>query len=305
MLRPALERLMCVAILLALSVPAGLAAAQEHQLSIERERPVGSKYQVVVKASQTQTQKQVVNGQLVGNTTEAITGSMTGVAEILAVHQNKQVRSMKLTLSKFEGKAGDADVKLDLAKPIVVNASEGNTTFTYADGTALPENADKVLDILSGFMTDDNPEDASQNQVFKLDKPHAKGASWECDNALMAKQLSSGGELEIDPKDIKSEFNFLDIAEFAGKQAAVFDVEVTFDRFGIAGLNEVPGLKMNKSEGKLKMSGLLPLDTKSGDGALQMQMEMDFDASINANGQAVQITVGMKLEADAEYREIK
>lgn len=298
-------RLMQVVTLLAMLMPAGLAAAQEHTLAVERDRPVGSKYQVVVKASQTQTQKQTVNGQLVGNNTEKLTGSMTAVSEVLAVHDNKQVKQMKLVVSKFEGKAGEDEVKLDTTKPIIVTADGGETTFEYEDGTALPDKADQLLDILSGFMTDDSPGDATQNQVFKLDKPRAKGSSWECDNELLAKQLSGGGELTIDPKDIDSEFKFLDIAEFAGNESAVFDVAVKLNRFSVAGLNEVPGLKMTKSEGTLKMSGLLPLDTKSGDGALQMQMDMAFDAEIKAEGQAVQISVTMKIEADAEYREVK
>lgn len=301
----ATERLMLVATLFALLLPAGSAAAQEHTLSIERDRPVGSKYQIVVKASQTQTQTQSVNGQLVGNNTEKLTGSMTAVAEVLALHDNKQVKQMKLNVSKFDAKSGDAAIELDTSKPIVVTAAGGETTFKYEDGTAVPEKAAEALDILSGFMTDDSPGDATQDKVFKLDQPHAKGTSWECDNELLAKQLGGGGELVIDPKDIESEFKFLDIAEFAGQESAVFDVAVKFNRFGVAGLDEIPGLTMKKSEGKLKMSGLLPLDPKSGDGAVQMQMDMDFEAEIKADGQTVQIIAGMKIQADAEYREVK
>ena len=303
--RAAAYRTLLAAILLMMLMPAALVRAQEHQLAFDRDRPVGSKYQITAKASKTEKQSQKVNGQPVGNNSNTISASMTAVAEVLALHEDKRVRSVKLSISKFEGKAGDQDVKIDQNKPIVGSVNNGQASFTYEDGTALPEGAEELIDLLSGFMLTQNPQEPTQDKVFKLDKPHAKGSSWEGDNKLIAEQLSDGGQLTIDPENIKSQFQFLDIAPFAGQQAAVFDATVTFDKFAIGELAQVPGLTVTKSDGTLKLSGLLPLDVKSGDGAVQMQLDMAFGADIKAEGATVQIGFEFKIESDAEFREIK
>ncbi len=293
-----------VALFVALLLPAGVADAEQHELTLERVRPVGAKYQVRVQGEQTQKQTQSLNGQQVGGEERKLSGALTAVAEILAVHENKQVRSVAIRVEKFEGAAGEKAITLDTAKRIIVSAVDGDTTFKYEDGTAIGEDAAEVLGILAMFMVDEDPEDASDDKMFKLDQPREKGSKWECDNELLAKDIASGGELVIDKDGIESEFEFLDIAEFAGQKAAVFDVSVQLRDFSVPGAKE-QGLNIIKSKGEMNMSGLLPLDPESGDGAMQVQMEMDVVAEVKIDQGTVRLGFEITGEADAEYREIK
>ena len=120
----------------------------------------------------------------------------------------------------------------------------------------------------------------------------------------MAKDFSAGGELAIDADSIDSEFKFIGIAEFASQKAAVFDVEVKMNEFSFPGAKE-QGLTIKRSDGKMKMSGLLPLDPKSGDGAVQMQMKMDVIAEVKIEQGTVRVMMDISGQADAEFREIK
>lgn len=285
-------------------MPAGMVQAEKHQLTLERNRPIGSKYQVRIQGNQTQKQTQTFNGQQVGGETRKLTGAMTAVAEVLAQHKNKQVRSVALKVEKFEGQINDKQLKLDTAKRVVASVKDGKKTFAYEDGTPIGAETGEVLDMLVMFMLDDDPDDVSDDRMFKLDQPREVGTKWECDNKLLAKDLASGGELVVTEDNIKSEFQFLDVAEFAGQKAAVFDIKVDLQKFSFPGAKE-QGLDVKKSEGVMKMSGLLPLDTKSGDGAIQMQMAIGITAELKIEQGTVRLDFEINGEADAEFREVK
>lgn len=304
MKRLAADRFAFFALVLTLLLPAGFTAAQEHQLTLDRERAVGAKFQIQVKANQKQTQSQTVNGQAVGSETHAFSGTMTAVAEVLSVHENKQVRSISLDIQKFEGESDGQPVIIDVTKKIVATADKGETTFKYEGGGEIAENAVEILDVLATFMLEDEPQGASEDEMFKLNQPRKTGSKWECNNELIAKDMNKGGELVIEPDGIESEFRFVDVAEFAGKQAAVFEVTIEMNKFSIPGA-QAQGLKIAKSEGKLQMSGLVPLDPKSADGAMQMQMQVDITAEIAVDNQKVSVSFAVSGAADAEFREIK
>lgn len=304
MTRTTADRSVLVAVLLALLIAAPASAAQEYQLTLDRHRPVGTKFQVSVQGTQNHKQYQTVDGKPAGEQKRTVTGKMTCVSEVLAVNKNKQVSSVALTLEKFEGKLGDQAVEVDTTKRVVVTAADGESKITYEDGTALPEDAAEVFTMLSAFMIEEDASKSSEDDMFKLKEKRAKGSSWECDNKLLAQEMSGGGQLLIQPQDIKSKFQFLDVAEFAGQEAAVFDVSVDLSNFTFAGA-EQQGMKLKKSEGKMNMSGLLPLDPKSGDGVIQMQMKIEVQADVDFQGQKVKVGFEMSVDANAEYREIK
>ncbi len=298
------DRLVFLVLLLTLLMPVGLAAAQEHTLTLDRERPVGAKYQVRLQGTQTQQHTQTLNNQEAGGDTHKIAGNLTGIAEVLAVHKNKQVKAVALEIKKFQGTSDEETLTLDTTKRLVIIAKAKSIHVEYEDGSAVGAQAAEVIELLAMFMVNKDPDKTPSDKIFKLDQPRTAGSAWACDNELLAKDIARGGELVIEPKNIESEFKFLDLAEFAGQRSAVFDLKVKMKDFSLPGAKE-QGLAITRSDGEMNMSGLMPLDPKSGDGAMQMQMKMQIAADLTFDQGQVKMNFDIAGQVDAEFREIK
>lgn len=304
MRRNTIDRLVFAVVLFSLLLPGGLALGQEHRLSLEAHRPVGATYTVRVKGDRTITQTQSVDGAQARSSSMKVVGSMTGEAEVLALHDNDQVRQVAVRVQKFEGERDGQAVMIDVTKRIIMTAKNGETIYKYEGGDAVSKEAAEVLDIFSEFLVKEKPDRATYDQMFKLNQPRKAGTSWACDNALMAKNMIEGGELVIDEDDIESKFQFLAVGEFNDKPAAVFEVTMQLDGFTIPDAKE-NGLTLKSSKGDVKMSGLLPLDPKSGDNALQVQVQMGFVAEVKQGGSTVQLGFAITGQADADFRRVK
>lgn len=295
----------CLIVLLLALLPAGLALGQDkYQLTMKRDRPVGSQYAIKVQGEQTRKQSQSVDGNEVASETFAFLGSLNGVAEVLTVHKSKEVSSVAIKIEKFSAEHTGEKINLDLDKRIIAKVVRGDTQFAYEDGTPLGDKATQVLDMLTAFMLEEDPQGPTDDELYKLNQPRAKGTKWACNNELLASDLSKGGELIIKKDGIESQFSFIDIAQFAGKDAAVFDVTVKMNDVTLPGAKE-GGLTVVKSGGQMQLSGLMPLDPTSSDGAVQMQVKMGITAQAQHQGKTVQVSFDINAQADAEFKRIK
>lgn len=303
MKRIATKRLGLGVLLSALLMTAGFAQAEKYQLVFDRDSAVGDKLRATTKGTKNQDVKQTMNGQALGEQKQVISGELTAVVEVVSVYDNKAVKSAVMTVEKFKGENNGEATKLDMTKRIMITVENGKTVFKYEGGGAIPGGTTEVLDLLVQAVEED-PEEASDDQVFKVTEPREAGTSWACDNELMAKTMSGGGEIVVNAKDIESEFKFVDVAEFNGKKAAAFEMTAEMDKFTFPGAAE-QGLKMTKSEGKLSMSGLLPLDPKSHEKAMEIVTDMTIRASVPTPQGNVDMSVDINVQVSVELRDVE
>ena len=304
MRRPITKCTAILAMLLALILPAGLAAADKYELTMDRYRPVGSKFNVQLEGEQTSRMSQVVDGKRAGSQFSKVTGKLSGVVEVLEKHENKDTKSIAVKIDQYEGQRNSVDVKLDTSKRIVATAEEGELALAYEDGSELSEAAVEYLDMLITFMVEETPSDVEDDQMFRLQQPRAVGSSWQCDRKLLAEDIAAGGKMAIDPEKIDAQFTFKDIVKLNEERAADFEVNIKLESVSIPALVE-QGFKITKSSGGVTMAGKLPLDPKSNNGDTGMAMNFDFTAELNANGSNIKIMTSVKATAHAKYTEIK
>ncbi|MEM6256707.1 MAG: hypothetical protein AAGI37_00165 [Planctomycetota bacterium] len=293
--------LLLIALLFMLSAPV---SAEQHELTFDRKRPVGSTFKIILQGEQTNRQAQTVDGKQAGRESNTIKGKLEGVAEVLEVHENKKTKSAAIKLSLFEGSRNNVAFELDLTKRVIATAEGGGMTLAYEDGAELSEKAAELLDVLLGFMIEEAPSDIAEDEMFKLRQPREAGSSWACDSELIAKDMSHSGALKIDPDKVDGTFKFIEVGELNGQKAAKIDINIKLNAIGIPAMAD-QGIKMISSGGELSMAGHLPLDPKSFDGTSTMRMSMSFVAGLNANGSEIRITNEVKASVQATYLQIK
>jgi len=228
---------------------AGQAAAAKHELTMDRYRPVGSKFNVQLEGEQTSRMSQVVEGKRAGSEFSKVQGKISGVVEVLAKHENKDTKSIAIKIDQFEGTRNSVAVKLDTSKRIIATAEEGELALAYEDGSELSEPAIDLLDLLITFMIEENPSDIEDDQMFRLQQPRAVGSSWQCDKQLLAEDVASGGKMAIDPEKIDAQFKFIDVVELNDEKAADFEINIKIKELTLPALAE-QGFKVTKSGGR-------------------------------------------------------
>jgi len=287
---------------LAMLLPTSAVQAEKYQLAMKRERKVGDKYIAQVEAESKQTFSQTLNGNKKENKKELV-GSMTATVEVLGVYDDGRAKRVAVKVEKFDAKSNGKPVKLDTTQRIIATSSEGDVTYKYENGTQLsPEEAD-AFDFFDQFLPGqflpaelrDTPSD---KKIFKIEQPREVGTSWEADHKLMAKSLS-GDKMTVDTKDIDSEFEFIEVAQFNGKKVAVIDITVVMNKLSITGRdqNEVV---LSKGSAEISMAGLIPLDPTCSDGTLNVAMKVN-----HVGGLQGEISVDVEMDMKAEFTQIK
>jgi len=297
------QRFVCAVVALVGLLFACPLAAQEHALRYDRQRPVGSVYDIHVQAQMNRHQVQSANGQVLMSQDAAISVTLAGTGRVLATHDDLTVQSMVLDLSSFEAEIDGQPVTLDTEQNLTVTQGEEQTTFVYEDGSVPSPAAMDVLKLVKSFLINDKPQNPQGNEIFDLLAPKEVGATWSGDAELIAQSLSSESGLLIDAEDIGSQFSFLGLGEFAGQESAVFNLVVSIEGFTLPNAQQ-QGIQITQSQGTMTTSGLLPLDPASGDAVINKQMALGFTAQVAMNGQAIQLDIAVQAEGNAEFRAI-
>ena len=255
-------------------------AAEKHLLVMDRDEAVGDTYRIKMRASGNEASSQSLGGQKIGSDMKTISSTLTAVIEVLSLHSDESVERVAITLEDFEGEFNGKPIDIDTTKRLVVTGQDETNSYKYENGGAIEEaNTIELLNMITNYIVsggEDDGESPSDEAIFNLEEPRAVGTSWDCNNDLMAADLAEEG-IVADPEQMKSKMSFLSVEDYNDVKCAKLAVSVDFGEIDIPELTK-QGFNIDKSDMKLAVNGLLPLDPEVLGGTFELEMRMTMTA---------------------------
>lgn len=271
-------------------------AAEKHMIVMDRSHVVGDTYRAQMTFSSTEASRQSLDGQKIGSETKSMAAKLTAVIEVLELHEDESVKRVALKVESFEGEFNGKPIEIDTSKRLIVTGDEESNSYAYENGGTITDTkAIELFDLFGDIIVDnensdaDRDEDVSEQKIYNLQEPRAVGASWKCNERLMARDMAEEG-LVIDPKEITSQIKFIDIQEHLGVRCAKLDIAVEMNKLALPELAD-QGFALDNSALNITVNGLLPLDPEINGGTFNLSMDMVFSASADIPQGKIQIDV--------------
>lgn len=265
-----------------------LAQEADHAIRLSRPSAVGNRYQVTAKGSSRMQARIRVGSNPLPVNEDAVELSLQYEAEVLELDARKQPARIRIILGPSLCTRNGAAYSLPAeGTRLEVAEKEGKTVVTR-DG-------EPVSDVLTSVLTtviSMSSSGASDDDLFGTPKRMKVGESWPVNSRLLAAELGGKQGIEVDPDAVQGKATLLRVVKDQGRECLQVVVDARVGRIrGMQNLPDLQGLKVMKSEVRVNLDGLFPLEPalerqrQSGD----MYMEVVLSGKAGNPGQEMPV----------------
>lgn len=292
---------------LAVTIAVGSSAVgEEIELDIQYIAEAGDTYDFIATASNRESSKTLVDGQVFEESQVSSTITMEGRLEFLAVDEDGVFTRVAYRLDAVEAEIDGEVLEIDRSRRLIMDLSSDELLLSYEDGGAIDaELRDLIIsavDVPEGVSEesdDDEGEYAAFLHAVGLDRPRAPGTRWDMDyEAFLAH-----GEGEAFPFDLAEEttsagvrFTELNQATY-GEDVAFLIFEVDSSEFEFVDPQIPEHFETGHSVLGVEMVGQFALDPRSYVGMKSFEMAIEFttEGDVEDRGQTFRLRVEATL----------
>ncbi|MBP7949190.1 MAG: hypothetical protein KA004_05995 [Verrucomicrobiales bacterium] len=284
------------------ALPTSRAEEKTYTVKLEREDHKGQKTKEKITASNAQAQTVTVGGKVVQEQNETLSGTLTGVREVLEINEKKKATKFKFAVEKLTVKKGEEDAQELLSGGtvmVVQRKKDGQMSFTV-EGEEADEDTKKVLDIMFELPKEKEPE-VGDDEAFGTNEPRKPGTEWDLDMEKLLKSMPEDMPFQVDVAGSSGKMNFAGVKEVDGTECCQMKADV---KLKVKGMKGMPAeMKSTKAGVRLTIDGLLPTDNALPEFASTMTMNLEFAGSITGpDGNPALIKVKVDTKKSSETR---
>jgi hypothetical protein len=243
----------CLAFALCIPIGRALGADEDYAIKLHRSANVGDG--CTLKAIKSQRQKTDAPGMPMLSQSNEARYELHG-SEVVTSSSNGNATKVRLTVDSLTlASSGNSQ---DLVPKGTI------LSLTYKDGklTVMQENTElgpEVAAALEGIVDIDDPA-KTVNDDDQFGTPDRKkiGAKWDINKAKVAQFAKESG-VDVAPADVSGSVQLLGTKDVDAKKCLDLEMDLTFKNMKIP---VPPGMTVDKGEGTVKVSVLLPIDVK-------------------------------------------
>ncbi len=289
-----MRQLLALAVLLAFSLPG---ISQDYEIKLTRSFKPGDKCSFSASASSSEILTTIVEGEEPEIEKEKKSIDFSGSLAVVEINKRGGILKSTLTVDKcvieFDGEKSEPFKK---GTEITARMEDDETIFEV-DGKPIE---DEIVEALGMIDFIDDPESASDDEIFGTKERKKIGDSWNINAKAAAKDIEKE-ELKFDIKDISGSTTIEKLVKVEGTDCLQISAELTLK--GLKPIDIPDGFNVKESAILATSGGLYPVDVSKGiiEERMEMKMQMKMSGRPDPDVPAVEVIVTSEQKSVQKY----